>query len=148
MVWEHIVYVSCLKHNYRIIIVSFGSYLSLIQIPYEKNYLSMLNCIILGYPSGRTTAVGLTQPLTEMSTRNISWGVKEAGAKDWKPSTFMCWLSWNLGASTSWNPLGLSRPIQGLLYLLTVYSPFVGSFVFRTQKPGIFPRHSRIHLPW
>jgi hypothetical protein len=31
-------------------------------------------------PSGRTMAVGLTQPLTEMSTRNISWGVKAAGA--------------------------------------------------------------------
>jgi hypothetical protein len=27
-----------------------------------------------------TMALGLTQPLTEMSTRNISWGVKEAGA--------------------------------------------------------------------
>ena len=27
-------------------------------------------------------------------------------------------LSWNLGASTSWNPQGLSRPVQGLLYLL------------------------------
>jgi hypothetical protein len=25
-------------------------------------------------PSGRTMALGLTQPLTEMSTRNISWG--------------------------------------------------------------------------
>jgi hypothetical protein len=25
-------------------------------------------------------ALGLTQPLTEMSTRNISWGVKAAGA--------------------------------------------------------------------
>jgi hypothetical protein len=25
-------------------------------------------------PSGRTTALGSTQPLTEMSTRNISWG--------------------------------------------------------------------------
>jgi len=24
-------------------------------------------------------ALGLTQPLTEMSTRNISWGVKAAG---------------------------------------------------------------------
>jgi len=24
--------------------------------------------------------LGLTQPLTEMSTRNISWGVKAAGA--------------------------------------------------------------------
>ena len=27
-------------------------------------------------PSGRTMAVGPTQPQTEMSTRNISWGVK------------------------------------------------------------------------
>jgi hypothetical protein len=26
------------------------------------------------YTSGRTMALGLTQPLTEMSTRNISWG--------------------------------------------------------------------------
>jgi len=25
-------------------------------------------------------ALGLTQPLTEMSARNISWGVKAAGA--------------------------------------------------------------------
>ena len=31
-------------------------------------------------PSGRTVALGLTPPLTEMSTRNISWGVKAAGA--------------------------------------------------------------------
>jgi len=30
--------------------------------------------------SGRTMALGFTQPLTEMSTRNISWGVKAAGA--------------------------------------------------------------------
>jgi hypothetical protein len=29
---------------------------------------------------GRTLALGLTQPLTEMSTRNNSWGVKAAGA--------------------------------------------------------------------
>ena len=32
--------------------------------------------------------------------------------------TFMCRLFWNLGTSTSWNPQGLSRPVQGLLYLL------------------------------
>jgi hypothetical protein len=31
-------------------------------------------------PSGRTTTLGSTQPLTEMSTRNISWGVKADGA--------------------------------------------------------------------
>jgi len=31
-------------------------------------------------PSGRTMALGLTQPLIEMSTRNISWGIKVASA--------------------------------------------------------------------
>jgi hypothetical protein len=31
-------------------------------------------------PSGRTMALGSTQPLTEMSTRNISWWIKAAGA--------------------------------------------------------------------
>jgi hypothetical protein len=31
-------------------------------------------------PSGRTMALRLTQPLTEMTTRNISWGIKAAGA--------------------------------------------------------------------
>ena len=30
-------------------------------------------------PSGRTMALGSTQPQTEMSTRNISWGMKAAG---------------------------------------------------------------------
>jgi len=29
---------------------------------------------LLHNPSGRTVALVLTQPLTEMSTRNISWG--------------------------------------------------------------------------
>jgi hypothetical protein len=32
-------------------------------------------------------------------------------------TTFMCRLSRNLGASTSRNPVGLSRPVMGLLYL-------------------------------
>jgi len=29
----------------------------------------------------------------------------------------MCWLSWNLGASISWNPQDLSRPVMSFLYL-------------------------------
>jgi len=32
-------------------------------------------------------------------------------------TTIMCRLSRNLGASSSWNPLALSRPLLGLLYL-------------------------------
>jgi hypothetical protein len=34
-------------------------------------------------------------------------------------TTFICWLSWNLGASTSWNHMGLSRPVMGLLCYLS-----------------------------
>jgi hypothetical protein len=30
-------------------------------------------------------ALGSTQPLTEISTRNVSWGVKAAGAQGWQP---------------------------------------------------------------
>ena len=36
-------------------------------------------------PSGRTMALGLTQLLTEMSTRNISLRTKAASAKGWHP---------------------------------------------------------------
>jgi hypothetical protein len=58
-------------------------------------------------PPGRTMALGLTQPLTER------WPVRRAD----NLTTSMCRLSCNLGASTSLNPQGLSRPVMGLLYL-------------------------------
>jgi len=34
-------------------------------------------------------------------------------------TAFMCRLSGYLGASVSWNPQGLSRPVMGLLYLVS-----------------------------
>jgi len=57
------------------------------------------------------------QPLTEMSTRNVSWAYRRPMRRTDSLTTFMCRLSWILGASTSWNPQGLSRPVMGLLYL-------------------------------
>ena len=36
-------------------------------------------------PSGRNMALGLTEPLTEMSIRNISWRIKPAGAYGRQP---------------------------------------------------------------
>ena len=64
-----------------------------------------------------TMALGLTQPLTEINTRNISWGQRRPVCRADKLKTFMCRLSWNLRASDSWKPQGLSRPVMGLLYL-------------------------------
>jgi hypothetical protein len=37
----------------------------------------------------------------------------------------MCRLSRNLGASTSWNPKGLSRPVMGLPYFYITSITFV-----------------------
>jgi len=39
--------------------------------------IGILHC---PYPSGHTRTLGSTQPLAEMSTGNISWGLKVAGA--------------------------------------------------------------------
>jgi hypothetical protein len=58
-------------------------------------------------------AVGLSLLLTEMSSRNISWGVKRRPVRRAGDlTTFICRVSRNLGA-TSWNPYSLSRPVQG-----------------------------------
>jgi hypothetical protein len=56
-------------------------------------------------PSGRTVALESTQPLIEMSTRNISWEVKAAGA--WMRQTFHLHVPdclEILGASTTFSP--------------------------------------------
>ena len=52
-------------------------------------------------------------------------------------TTFMCRLSQNLGASTSWNSQGLSRPVMGLLYGFTyiyiyiyIYTQYIYTRVF------------------
>jgi hypothetical protein len=42
---------------------------------------------------GALWALGLTQPPTEMSTRDISWGVKAAGAQADNLTIFMLQLS-------------------------------------------------------
>jgi len=64
-------------------------------------------------------ALGSTQPLTEMSTRSISWGYRRSVRKaDNLPPS--CAVVTNLGTLTSWNPLGHSGPVTGLLYLYLI----------------------------
>jgi hypothetical protein len=61
--------------------------------------------------------LGLTHPLTKMSTRTISRETKVAGELGWQRYHLHVQVSRNMGASTSWNPQGLSRPVMGFLYL-------------------------------
>ena len=60
-------------------------------------------------PAGRTVALRLTQPLTEMSTRNISWGVRTTGALGWQPCHLHVPTVLKSGSLTSWIPMGLAR---------------------------------------
>ena len=60
-------------------------------------------------PSDRTMALGSTQPLTEMSTRNISWGVKAAGAYSWQPYHLHVPIVLKSGRLNILEP---SRPVQ------------------------------------
>jgi hypothetical protein len=65
---------------------------------------------------GCVPEISSTPPLTEMSTRNTSWGWRWPMSSAYNLTTFTRRLSWNLGASTSWNPQGLSRLVMGLLF--------------------------------
>ena len=96
--------------------------------------------------SNRYTALGLTWPLTEMSTRNILCGGKRRPVcRADNLTTFMCRLSWNLGASTSWNPQGLSRPVIQLLYLYKLQCLSYHRFLFSSCY---FLSLIQNHKPW
>jgi len=78
-----------------------------------------------------------TQPLTEMSTRSISWG---KGGRCVRLTTYHhpVPLSRNLGNLTSWNPLGPPGPVTGLFYLY-LYGVFLyGVFLYRVFYMGCF----------
>jgi hypothetical protein len=52
-------------------------------------------------------------------------------------TTFLCRLSRNSGASTSWNPKGLSRPVAGKLYLYVyIRTPSRLSICWFLQETG------------
>ena len=57
-------------------------------------------------------------------------------------TTFMCWLSCNLKASTSWNLQGLSSPVQGLMYMtcyLWIWMYTIGRKWHRIETVGRNP---------
>jgi hypothetical protein len=68
-------------------------------------------------PSGRTIALGTPLLLTDISTVNISWALRWPVHRADNLTTCICWLSWKLETSTSWNSQVLFRSAQELLFL-------------------------------
>jgi hypothetical protein len=69
-------------------------------------------------PSDRTMALGSAQPLTEMSTKRISWGNCGRCVKLTNNNPVL--LTWNLGTLTSWNTLGHSS-LQRDCFIFTCF---------------------------
>ena len=97
-------------------------------------------------PSDRIMALGLTQPLADMSTRNIAWGVKAAGAQ--------CWQSYHLHVPIvlkSWRlsflaPSGPAQARNGIALLLHKWYLFtkkmwIKLFCFPLSQPRVW-RHT------
>ena len=73
-------------------------------------------------PSGRTMALGLTQSLTEMSTRNISWRVKAAGAYGWQPYHLQVSIVLKSGSLNLLEPSGPVQACNGIALPYFLYS--------------------------
>jgi hypothetical protein len=67
--------------------------------------------------SGRTVVLGSSQPLTEMSTRNIFWTGGKGGHKAYNLTTFMCGVSLQSGSLKLLGTLGHVTDLYWLLYL-------------------------------
>jgi hypothetical protein len=81
--------------------------------------MSLLNFFNVPNPSSPTITLEVTDPLTEMSTRNLRGGLNRVGAYGWQLHRYL-WADCleNVGSSTSHNPMGLHDLLQGYLYFL------------------------------
>jgi len=68
-------------------------------------------------------ALRSTQPVTEIRTRNSSWGQRQPVLRVDNRTTFMWRIYTNTEASVSWNYQDLSKPEQGLLFLYLLLGP-------------------------
>jgi hypothetical protein len=64
---------------------------------------------------GRTLALGSTHPLTEMSTRDIFWGVKAAGVYGWQTYRFHVPIVLKSGSLNLLQPSGPVQACNGIV---------------------------------
>ena len=67
-------------------------------------------------------ALGSTQPLTETSTRNISWGVKAAGAYGWQSYHIHVPIVLKFASLNFLEPLGPVQDCNGIALPLPMYN--------------------------
>ena len=73
-------------------------------------------------PSSLTMALGSNQRLTEMSTSNISWGVKAASAEGWKSYHLHVPIVFKSGSFNLLKPSGPALACNGIALPFTCYN--------------------------
>ena len=76
-------------------------------------------------PSDPTMALGLTQPLTEMSTRNTSWEVKAAGTYGWQPYHLHVPTVLKSGSLNLLEPSGPVQGCNGIAFCWFILSNYI-----------------------
>jgi hypothetical protein len=86
-------------------------------------------------------ALGLTQPLTEMSTRNISWGVKVVGAYGWQPYHLHVPIVLKYGSHNFLEPKGpvqacngIALPLHSTMYLKMKIFLYTSTCLYKRQS--------------
>ena len=93
-----------------------------------------LECFIDIILPSRTVTLGLTQSLTEMSTRNISLGgIKTAGAWAWQPYHLRVLIVLKSGNLILLEPSGPARSCNGITLPYCLLIPVRGCFDPRTS---------------
>ena len=88
-------------------------------------------------------ALWLTQPLTEMSTRNISWGVKAAGTSGWQPYHFHVPTGLKSGSFHLLHPSGPVQVCNWIALPLDRYSIRVSE----DSSSCVYYQTARDHIP-
>jgi hypothetical protein len=96
-------------------------------------------------PSGRTIALGLTQPPIEMNTRNISWRVQAAGAYSWQPYHLHVVTVLKSGSLKVLEPSGPVQACSGIALFIFKVRIGVGSSQHIHLKSLIW-LHTCLHL--
>ena len=97
-------------------------------------------------PSGRTMALGLAQPLTEMSTRNISCGVKTFGAYGWQPYHLRVPIVLKSGSLNLLEPSGPVQSCNGISLPVTSLWMYRGT-VMKRKSPAPWHRSTCASCP-